>query len=134
MAARASSKMVACATRVSVAGEFAMATASTEAVFPRNPETLEERFERLADEWQSAVAHFSSSSKRDNHPIYKELIAIGPPIIPLLLRDLGTTQRHWFTALRTITGANPVPQEDAGNIRKMIESWLNWGKSQGYRW
>jgi hypothetical protein len=83
-----------------------MSTTRTEPPIAAAAETLEERFERLAAAWQNAVAHVSSSSKRDNHP---------------------------FTALSELTNAQPVPPEDAGNIRKMVEAWLDWGRQQGYR-
>lgn len=97
-------------------------------------ETLEEKFNLLADSWQNAVAHLSSSSKRDNHPAYREIIEMGPPVVALLLRDLERTNRHWFTALSAITKANPIAPEDAGDVRKMAQGWLNWGKQQGYQW
>jgi len=111
-----------------------MATATTKLTAVRTPETLEDKFERLANDWQTAVAHLSSSSKRDNHPAYKEIIALGPPVVPLLVRDLEINHRHWFAALATITGANPVAAEDAGKISKMIEAWIKWGTQQGYPW
>ena len=72
-----------------------MATVRTKPI----PETLEEKFQRLASDWHDAVSHQSSSSKRDNHPAYKEIIALGQPVVPLLLRDLETNGRHWFAAL-----------------------------------
>jgi hypothetical protein len=111
-----------------------MATVHAKSTIDEAAETLEEKFNRLADTWQTAVAHLSSSSKRDNHPAYQEIIALGQPVVPLLLRDLERTSRHWFTALSLITKANPVAAEDAGNIRKMVQKWLDWGKKQGYQW
>ncbi len=95
-------------------------------------ETLEETFERLASTWQDAVAHLSSSAKRERHPAYQQIIALGPAAIPCLLRDLELNQRHWFTALTVLTGADPIREEDAGLIPAMIEAWLRWGKEQGY--
>jgi hypothetical protein len=97
-------------------------------------ETVEEHFNRLANDWQSAVAHLSSSTRRDNHPAYQEIIAIGLQVVPFLLRDLELNQRHWFTALSVITGVNPIARQDAGNIPLMTQAWLNWGKNEGYRW
>ena len=111
-----------------------MAAIRTEPTIDPAAEKLEEKFNRLADTWQNAVAHLSSSSKRDNHPAYQEIIALGMPVVPLLLRDLDRTSRHWFTALSAITNAQPVVPEDAGNIRKMVRAWLDWGKQQGYQW
>lgn len=97
-------------------------------------EPLEDSFERLATQWHQAVAHHSSSSIRYNHPAYQEIIRLGEPVVPLLLRDLQTNRRHWFAALQAITGANPVPPEDAGKIDRMAEAWLEWGRRKGYRW
>jgi hypothetical protein len=34
-------------------------------------------------------------------------------------------------ALPDITGENPVAPSDAGNIRKMSEAWLTWGRDKG---
>jgi hypothetical protein len=95
-------------------------------------ENIEERFARLAATWHRAVAHQSSSRLRDNHPAYQEIIRLGPPVVPLLLRDLEVNRRHWFTALTAITGVNPVPREDAGDIPRMIDAWLRWGRENGY--
>jgi hypothetical protein len=97
-------------------------------------ESVVEKFERLAAAWHKAVAHHSSSRIRDNHPAYQEIIGMGQAVVPLMLRDLEINRRHWFTALAVITGADPIPEEDAGNIPRMAEAWLRWGKENGYRW
>jgi hypothetical protein len=97
-------------------------------------ETVEQRFRRLAAAWQAAVAYQSSTTLRNNHPAYQEIIALGPDVVPLLLRDLEENQTHWFAALREVTGANPIPESAAGNIPKMVEAWLRWAKDNGYRW
>jgi hypothetical protein len=97
-------------------------------------ESVEERFERLASAWHQAVAHHSSSSVRNNHPAYQEIIALGQAVVPFLLRDLEKNGNHWFWALKVITGADPVPEEDRGYIAKVTEAWLRWGKENGYRW
>jgi hypothetical protein len=101
---------------------------------PVSAETLDSRFHRLADLWHAAVAHHSSSSIRNNHPAYQEIIGMGPAVVPLLLADLEKTGRSWFWALKVITGSNPVPAADRGDIAKATQAWLGWGKEQGYRW
>jgi hypothetical protein len=104
----------------------------TSAVPP--PETVEDRFHRLAAAWHKAVAHHSSTTVRNNHPAYREIIGLGPEVVPVLLRDLEKNHTHWFAALREITGANPVPEVAAGNIPQMVEAWLRWARENGYRW
>jgi hypothetical protein len=68
------------------------------------------------------------------HPAFQEIINLGEAVVPFMLRDLQERPRLWVWALPRITGANPVPASDTGNIRKMSEAWLQWGKMNGYQW
>jgi hypothetical protein len=95
-------------------------------------ESVDTRFHRLADAWERATGHLSSMTAASEHAIYQEIISLGPEVVPVLLRDLTETERHWFIALRKITGANPVPPSAAGNLPKMIEAWRKWAKENGY--
>jgi hypothetical protein len=97
-------------------------------------ESVAQTFRRLADEWQRAVAHHSSSTIRINHPAYKAVIALGPEVVPMLLRDMKDHHSHWFFALGEITGAHPAPPSAAGNVPLLIDYWLRWAKENGYQW
>jgi hypothetical protein len=97
-------------------------------------ESVEERFKRLACDWEEAVAYQSSTTLRNSHPAYRAIVALGPEVIPYLLRDMETNQTHWFAALREITGADPVPTSAAGNVPKVIQAWLDWGRDNDYQW
>jgi hypothetical protein len=102
---------------------------------PAQPaETVEARFRRLVAAWEQATAHLSSMTAASKHPAYQEIIAMGPAVMPYLLRDLEDNETHWFVALKAITGADPIPPSAAGNVPKMIEAWLQWAKDKGYRW
>ena len=85
-------------------------------------ETIEEKFQRLAAVWLAETAYVSSSSDLVAHPAFQEIIGMGPAVIPLLLRELENRTGHWHRALRRITGANPVPPVDRGNIDKAAEA------------
>jgi hypothetical protein len=98
----------------------------------KKPETLEERFNRLADLWQRETGHLSSSRKMAMHPAYQEIIAMGQPAVPLLLRALVERPDHWDMALEAITRADPVPREDWGNMDRIDQAWLKWGRENGY--
>ena len=37
----------------------------------------------------------------------------------------------WFYALRAITGDNPVTNQIAGDVKKMTEAWVAWGRKRG---
>jgi hypothetical protein len=93
---------------------------------------LERRFRELADEWQAAVVPLSSTTARVQHPAYREIIALGPAVVPLLLRELERRPDHWFAALRSLTGADPVAPADRGHLGRMAEAWIRWGKERGY--
>jgi hypothetical protein len=96
-------------------------------------ETVEERFRRLEATWMAEVGYSSSSTELRNHPAFQEVIGMGEAVVPLILRDLEKRPRLWVWALSRITGADPVPASDRGNIAKMSEAWLRWGREHGYR-
>jgi hypothetical protein len=93
---------------------------------------LEQAFSELAEGWRQEIAIYSSVSKKALHPAYQRIIGMGPAAIPLILRELERRPEHWFWALTAITGVDPVPPEDAGNVRKMADAWLALGREQGY--
>jgi hypothetical protein len=94
----------------------------------------EERFRDLVTCWKRERGHHSSSARLADHPAYQQIIAMGPEVIPLLLRELDREPDHWFRALHALTGANPVPPESRGKVRQMADAWLGWGREQGYEW
>jgi hypothetical protein len=111
-----------------------MAPKQTEASqIARSAETVEQRFRCLAEMWHGAVAYHSSSTKRNNHPAYREIIKLGPDVVPYLLQDLEDNHTHWFCALREITGVDPVPSTTEGDIPKVIEARSHWAKEHGYQ-
>ena len=97
-------------------------------------ETIEQRFRRLEAAWQADIRYHSNPDKIISHPAFQEIIRMGQAVVPLMLRDLAERPRLWVWALPEITGANPVRPEDAGNISKMSQTWLEWARRNGYRW
>lgn len=91
-----------------------------------------ERFHTLATRWYAETALLSSVSEMAMHPAYQEVIGLGRNAVPFLLRELQQQPRHWFWALRAITGEDPVPPDQRGKIREMTAAWLQWGREQGY--
>ena len=95
---------------------------------------LEQRFAQLADEWRNSQGVTSSLTQLVMHPSYQQIIAMGRSAIPLIFRELEREPNHWFWALKSITGVDPVSDENRGNIQKMSIEWLDWGREQGYYW
>ena len=65
------------------------------------------------------------------HPSYQRIIGMGTDALPLIFEELRKKPGHWFWALHAITGAEPVPDQDKGRVKKMAEHWINWGKEEG---
>jgi hypothetical protein len=97
-------------------------------------ETVEQRFRRLEATWLAEMGYSSSPKELCAHPAFQEILRIGEAVVPLMLRDLEEEPRLWVWALPAITGAHPVPESARGNIAKMSEAWLRWGREHGYQW
>jgi hypothetical protein len=92
--------------------------------------SLENQFEVLVQQWEEACAFLSSTTVMVSHPAYQAIIELGEPAVPLLLRKLEKEPAHWFEALKSITGEDPVATKDWGNIPAMTSAWLAWGRSR----
>jgi guanylate kinase len=105
--------------------------ASTAALQPV-PSGTRARFEQLADAWEHETKFLSNVETIISHPAYVEIIAMGQPAVALILDRLARRRGHWFWALREITGADPVPPTDDGDMVRMSEAWLAWGRQHQY--
>jgi hypothetical protein len=95
----------------------------------RQPVSL--RFAGLAETWREETASTSSFSEMVLNSAYQRIIGLGPEVLPDILAELNVRPDHWFWALSSITGVNPVPEEAAGNLSLMARAWLDWGREQG---
>ncbi len=94
---------------------------------------LAEEFRSLASKWHEETRLDSSLTSITEHPSYRAIVALGGDIVPLLLNELrrgGTDPDFWFTALREVTGVDPIPAGHWGDIRAMAEDWLRWGRDR----
>jgi hypothetical protein len=100
-------------------------------LLPRPTPAEEQRFRRLAAEWKSSRGATSSLTAMAVHPAYQQIIGMGPAAVPLLLAELEREPDHWFWALKSITGADPVSAEHQGKLNEMTAAWIRWGQAQG---
>lgn len=66
------------------------------------------------------------------HPAFRQIIDLGPAVIPLMLRELSRVPSLGVWALPAITGADPVPPSDRGHLAAMTEAWLRRARENGY--
>lgn len=91
---------------------------------------IEKRFHDLAEKWRKETKHISSLTKILLHPAYQRIIGMGPVAIKFILRELERRPYHWFWALESITGENPVHSED--DFDNAVKAWLQWGRQHGF--
>ncbi|MEH2067246.1 MAG: hypothetical protein V7K47_03585 [Nostoc sp.] len=94
---------------------------------------LKDTFIKLANQWRNETKHMSLISDIILHSAYQQIIGMGTDAVPLILEELSREPEHWFWALRSITGDNPIKLEDKGRLKKMAEAWLDWGRQHGYK-
>ena len=88
------------------------------------------KFNALVKDWQRARQGSSTAPLVDD--AYGQIVAMGQEAIPMLLREVEKGSGHWFTALKWITAADVVTNENRHSIKRLKESWLAWGLERGY--
>lgn len=97
-------------------------------------EAISERFCSLVERWRQTRGHHSRVDRLVMNEAYQAIIGLGPPAIPLLLKEMEQRPSHWDWALRAITQVDPVPKEMWGDIKQIAAAWVEWGKDHGYAW
>lgn len=96
-------------------------------------EAIKDKFARLAEAWRDDTRYTSSASDRTiRNPYYLRIVGMGPAVVPLILQELLSRPDDWFGALALITEAQPVPPEEAGNLKAMTRAWVRWSRENGY--
>jgi hypothetical protein len=93
---------------------------------------IEPEFNELTRKWKAERSATSSTTVIAMHPAYQRIIGMGPPVLPLILRELNRELDHWFWALKAISGEDPVPNEHLGKMKQMATDWLQWGRKKDY--
>ena len=89
-----------------------------------------EPFDKLKTEWKSKTRHMSNSAQMATVWSYQQIIGMGRPALPLILKELERETDHWFWALEAISGENPIAAEQAGQVEDMAKAWIEWGQQQ----
>jgi hypothetical protein len=89
-------------------------------------------FKALSRQWHEETFVLSSTTEICSHPAYLEIINMGDKVIPFILEDLQESPSHWFSALRSITGNDPVLPQQRGRMKQMAKAWIDWGFENGY--
>jgi hypothetical protein len=93
--------------------------------------SIKEKFEALENVW--IFYKTNSVHVEYHHAAYLQIIGLGMPIVPHLLRKLSEGDGDWIVALKFITGAMVSTPEMRGNFPAIRDAWTNWGELNGLR-
>jgi hypothetical protein len=99
---------------------------------PDAAKAFEASFQHLAEAWKAETAPLSSVRQKRQHPAYRQIIEMGEPAVPLILADLKRKPSHLFWALAEITHSSPAGLARAKDLLDVVNSWIEWGRTQGY--
>ena len=99
---------------------------------PMNDQSIHQKFQALTARWKDETAGLSSPTVIANHPALRQIIDLGPAVLPLILQNLQEQGGWWFPALRLLTKTNPVPPEARGDPEANRQAWLEWGQANEY--
>jgi hypothetical protein len=87
---------------------------------------LRKEFVYYCSIWKSETIYLSSILEITNNSSYRAIIGMGSDVIPLILNDLKSNDNHWFSALKQLTGENPIKDEHKGIFSLMKNDWFQW--------
>lgn len=109
-----------------------MATATAAGWRPPTADEVAELFAVLAADWKERSKYMSNTMQMAMLRPYQRIIGLGPAALPHIFAELQRDNGFWFWALEAITGDDPVPPDDKGNVRRMVDAWLAWGQANGF--
>lgn len=98
----------------------------------RSEERLKHKYEHYYSMWFEATAHYSVTNDKLKHPTFKEILKLGPQIIPIILENMRNGKYIFFEALIILAKENPIKPEHLGDIEKMTQDWIDWGMEKGH--
>src|SRR5947209_27453 len=94
---------------------------------------IKSRIEALASEWGEHCHQtwFSSNlSHYLDHPAYRELVALGPEAVPIIMDHYRRDDLPWEFVLQEITGVRMIDDLSAYNPTEVRQRWLDWWADQ----
>jgi hypothetical protein len=97
-------------------------------------QSLEKEFRSFADKWYQEISKEPSLARMTSKTSYLSVIGLEPKarVISLILKELQSKPAPWFLALQILSKNQEVGKEYAGNLKKIAEAWLKWGKENRY--
>ena len=99
----------------------------------RRETNIGQRFQELAQGWREETGFMSSPLQRVQSMYYKEIIRLGPDVVPEIIKELSKRPDNWFYILDIWVPReeNPIKQ-DLNSFTKTVQAWVEYGKRKGY--
>jgi hypothetical protein len=96
--------------------------------------TTVREFKYLSAKWKKETGGYSLINQITKNKNYQYIIDMGEKVVPLIFKDLQNEPFYWFEALNQILKPqqDPILKKHYGNIDKMAQDWLKWGKEHNY--
>ena len=94
---------------------------------------LASKFDELIRQWERDTLFHSNLHFYQEHPAFKEIVALGEPVLPLIFQKLEKGSSFISLAIPEITGERlDVVEELVGKTAAQRDLWLEWGRNRGY--
>jgi hypothetical protein len=87
------------------------------------------QFERLSREWADhckRVRYSSNISTYLDHSAYRELVRLGPAVIPNIIAAYQSDDLPWGFVLQEITGLRMIADPNSFSPAQVRDRWLQW--------
>jgi len=91
------------------------------------------KFHNLTRKWKEETFLKSSIDEIESSVHYLQIIKMGKRVLPFIFQELRSEPNLWFSALKKITGQNPIEESHRGVVKLMLKDWLKWGEKHGYK-
>jgi hypothetical protein len=81
---------------------------------------------------EAPFEELSSATDIVLHPDCQKIIGMGKSVLPKIFKALDDDAGDWHWVLQAITGADPVPKSEAGDVDAIRRRWLDWAIAAEY--
>jgi hypothetical protein len=104
------------------------AAVSSKFIHPENAK-IETIFNGLAKRWRDETSGYSLTNQKYAHPAYQSILALGPEVVPLILRELQARPGRWLQALKALNNGFD-PSKPGDSFDDAVKAWLEWGRKK----
>ena len=91
---------------------------------------IQEKFELYKTQWLENTKFSSTLREMEADENCQKIIELGNDAIPFIFKEIKNEKyaRRWIIVLRKITDVNPIQYSNVGNMKGVVQDWIEWGK------